>query len=408
MNEERLPLEGVRILDFTTILAGPHLTQWLGVMGAEVIKVETHLRVESRLVSVIAKTPRRMGLNESDSFAIHNYSKKSITLNMKHPDALAYAKRLVQASDVVAENFAGGTMQKWGLGLDVMQALRPGLIVYAGSGYGRYGPRASAPLYAPVADAQNGLVALNGYPGGEPYTLGSSGWTDMAMAMHGAFAVLAALRHRQETGEGQFIDTAMIEVQAQFLCDSYMDFVMNGRVGKPQGNRSECRAPHGVYRAHGDDRWVAISVGTQAEWSALCGVMGNPAWCADPRFADELLRWEHQEALDAHLSEWTVTRTAQEIAAALQAAGVIASASLDFEELLADEQMRERGFFRRMAHPAMGELLVAEFPYKVIGGANGSYFHSPLLGEHNNQIYGDLLGLSSAEIARLESEKVFF
>src|SRR5690606_18802894 len=211
-----LPLEGVRVLDFTTILAGPHITQWLGVLGAEIIKVETHLRAGSRLVSVTAKTPMRMGLNESDSFAIHNYSKKSITLNMKHPEALGLARELVKKCDIITENFAGDTMARWGLGFDEIRALRPNAIVYAGSGFGRTGPRAGAPLYAPVADANNGLVMINGYKGGEPYTLGSSGWTDMAMAMHGTFAILCALRHRQETGEGQYIDCAMIEVQAQF------------------------------------------------------------------------------------------------------------------------------------------------------------------------------------------------
>ncbi len=403
-----LPLEGVRVLDFTTILAGPHITQWLGVLGAEIIKVETHLRAESRLVSVIAKTPRRMGLNESDSFAIHNYSKKSITLNMKHPEALGLARELVKKCDIITENFAGDTMARWGLGFDEIRALRPNAIVYAGSGFGRTGPRAGAPLYAPVADANNGLVMINGYKGGEPYTLGSSGWTDMAMAMHGTFAILCALRHRQETGEGQYIDCAMIEVQAQFLGDLYMDFVLNGRNGARVGNTSEWRAPHGAYRCRGEDQWVAISIGTQPEWETFCSVARRPEWLQRPEFSDELRRWENQEALDALVTEWTREQDAHELARKLQEAGVIATASLDFQELIDDPHVRERGFFRTIHHPVMGELLFAQMPYKTVESSPGNYFHSPLLGEHNGYVFGELLGLSADEIARLEREKVLY
>lgn len=399
---EQLPLAGVRVIDFTTILAGPHLTQWLATLGAEVIKVETVLRAESRLVSVVAKTPRTMGLNESDSFAIHNHGKKSIRLNMKRPEAVEIARRLIAQSSIVAENFGGDVMARWGLGFDRLSAEQPGLIFYAGSGYGRTGKRSRDPIYAPVADAQTGLTITNGYAGGAPYTLGSSGWTDIAMAMHGAFACLAAFRHARRTGQGQYIDTAMIEVEAQFLAGALSDFAMNGRASEARiGNGHAWASPHGCYPAAGDDRWIAIAAAKDAEWTALVETVAEP-WIGDAKFADHLLRWDHREELDAALSAWTRKHDAFDLAERLRAAGVPATASLDLAQLRADPQLAHRNFYRTLDHAAMGALHLSGIPQ----AANGHYSPSPLLGEHQEEILGGLLGMTSTEIAYLEAQQV--
>lgn len=402
MRNASLPLDGVRIIDFTTILAGPHLTQWLSVMGAEVIKIETALRVESRLVSVVAKTPRTMGLNESDSFAIHNHGKKSITLNMKRPEAVEIARALIAQSDMVAENFGGDVMSRWGLGYEHLVTDQPGLIFYAGSGYGRTGRRKRDPIFAPIADAQTGLTITNGYPGGAPYTLGSSGWTDIVMAMHGAYACLSALRHARRTGEGQYIDTAMIEVEAQFLASMLADNAMNGRADHaPRGNGHDWAAPHGCYPCAGDDEWLALATFDDRQWDALCGLIDEP-WTHDPRFSDHLLRWDHREALDAHITAWTRRGQAAELARHLRALNVPATASLDLAALAGDPQLAHRGFYRWLDHAAMGRLHASGMPQC----GDGAYAPAPLLGEHNRDVLGTLLGLSDADVAALEAEKV--
>jgi crotonobetainyl-CoA:carnitine CoA-transferase CaiB-like acyl-CoA transferase len=407
-NGQGRPLDGLRVLDFTTILAGPHLTQWLAVLGAEVIKIETHLRAESRLVSVLAKTPRKMGVNESDSFAIHNYAKKSVTVNMKKPEGLALVRRLVGLSDIVTENFGGSVMQRWGLGYDDLCTLRPDVICYAGSGYGRTGPRSNDPLYAPVADAQCGVTILNGQPDGVPVTLGSSGWTDIAMAMHGAVAVLAAVAHREQTGQGQYIDTAMVECEAQFLGDIHLDYLMNGRTGQRMGNSHVSGAPHGCYPAAGVDRWVAIAVFNDADWVRFCRAAGEPAWTRQPEFSDQLGRWRNRDVLDPLVASWTVTEEARTIATRLQAEGVAATASLDLAEVMADPQLAARDFFKEQAHKAMGRLVFAGLPVKFSRSLEGNFDPSPLLGEHNDYVFGDLLGLSKSDIRSLEAEQVLY
>lgn len=403
-----LPLEGKRIIDFGQMWAGPHLSQWLAVMGAEVIKVETHLRLD--FMRMVGHPPEfeRDDVNAGTAFASLNYGKKGITLNMKKPRAIELARSLIGISDVVTENFGGPVLERWGLGYQDLVKIRPDIIVYAGSGYGRSGPHKARPAYAEIVEAYDGSTYVNGYPGGEPATVGVSPWTDATQAMHGAFAVMAALYHRGNTGEGQYIDAAMIEGSLNFLSEMILGYTMNGVMGERIGNRDKMMAPHGCYRCKGEDAWVAIAVSGEDEWNAFCDALGNPEWTKNEAFSDELNRWNNQDELDKMVETWTRGHDQYKVMTRLQESGVAATASLNVKDLVNDPQLKAREFFIETEHPVLGKLVLAGLPWRPAGSKEGNYSKAPLLGEHNHYVFGELLGLSEKEIADLETEKVIF
>jgi crotonobetainyl-CoA:carnitine CoA-transferase CaiB-like acyl-CoA transferase len=403
-----LPLDGIRILDFGQMWAGPHLTQWLAVMGAEVIKVETHLRLDFMRMVGIPPGIDRGNFNAGTAFASLNYGKKSITLNMNESRAQELAKRIIKKCDVVTENFGGAILERWGLGWQELKKIKPDIIYYAGSGYGRSGPHRARPSYAEIVEAYDGSTYLNGYPGGEPATVGVSPWTDATQAMHGAFAIMAALYHRDRTGEGQYIDAAMIEGSANFLGEMVMGYTMNGALGERMGNRDKSAAPHGCYRCKGNDEWVAIAVGSQAEWQAFVNAIGNPAWAKRAEFRDEANRLHNQDELDKLVEEWTRQHHQYEVMELLQKAGVAAGASLNIKDLVSDPQLKSREFFVDIEHPVIGNITLAGLPWRHDGKQKGNYSCPPLLGEHNDYVFGDLLGLPADEIARLKEAKVIY
>jgi benzylsuccinate CoA-transferase BbsF subunit len=405
---QSLPLAGLRIVDFGQMWAGPHLSQWLAVMGAEVIKVETHLRIDFMRNVGIPPGFERNDFNAGTAFASLNYGKKSITLNMNQPKAVELARDLVKISDAVTENFGGPILERWGLGYEELKKIKPDIIYYAGSGYGRGGPHRSRPAYAEIIEANDGSTYLNGYPGGEPATVGVSPWTDATQAMHGAFAIMAALYHRDLTGEGQYIDASMIEGSANFLGEMVMGYTMNGVLGERMGNRDKIMAPHGCYRCQGDDEWVAIAIGSQAEWKAFVKVMGSPDWAEKEEFSDELSRWQNQDELDRLVEEWTRKCHQYEVMEMLQKAGVAAGASLNVKDLANDPQLKKRRFFIEMEHPVIGRITLPGLPWRPDGRQKGNYSCPPLLGEHNDYVFGELLGLPAEEIARLQEEKVIY
>jgi len=400
---QQLPLEGVRVVDFTTAQAGAHCTQWLGVMGAEVIKIESRVRPDVTRLSSRAET-----LDQSASFVSFNSGKKSITLNMNQPKAVQIVKELVKLSDVVTENFGGATMERWGLGYPELKRLKPDIIVFATSGYGRTGPRKESPAFAPVVDAFSGLLSVNGYVGGIPNVVGNRGWTDAMAAVHGAFVILAALYHRSNTGEGQYIDASMTELNANVLGELVIDYAMNERVAQPVGNRDNIMAPHGCYRCLGEDKWVAVAVSSEQEWQAFCNALGNPEWTKKEEFSDGLSRLNNQEELNRLIEEWTKQHSHYEVMEILQKVGVMAGACLTLEELKSDRQLREREFLLDIEQPLIGKLCLSRMPWRLSGTPGGNYYRAPLLGEHNNYVFGELLGMPEQEIRRLEEEKVIY
>jgi crotonobetainyl-CoA:carnitine CoA-transferase CaiB-like acyl-CoA transferase len=406
---QKLPLEGIRVLDFCQMWAGPHATEWLSVMGAEVIKLETGNRIDYMRTVGAPQGLAGTGPNVGSAFATLNWGKKSITLNMTLPKAQEMAKRLIMKCDVVAENFGGGVLERWGLSYAQMKELKPDIIYYAGSGYGRNGPHKERPAYAEIVDAFDGATSVNGYPGGEPSVVGVSPWTDGAQAMHGAYSILAALHYHKKTGKGQYIDAAMIEGSSNFLGELVMSNIMNGCEGELSGNRDAAMAPHGCYpcRNTGDEsEWIAIAVANQKEWLTLVKLMGNPDWSQKEEFSDELSRWKNQTRLDKQLSVWTKKYGSYELAERLQKAGIAATPSLSTKQSTHDKHLNERGFFVKTSHPVLGDVLLSGLPLRLSDTPRGNYTRAPLLGEDNNYVFGELLGYSIAEIDSLISEKV--
>lgn len=405
---QKLPLEGIRALAFSQAWVGPHLTQWLSVMGAEVIKVETNLHLDTERTTYYRRDGTKSGIEQNPRFASLNYGKKDITLNMNLPKAVELVRELVKISDIVFDNFGGPIMERWGLGYADLKKLKPDIIAYSGSGWGRTGPYTGLPAYATIVDSFTGMYLLNTYDSYEPAVLGSSGWTDLITAQHGLFVILAALYHRSKTGEGQFIDCAMSEASANMIAESFMDYAMNERITGATGNRDDMMAPHGCYRCQGKDKWVAIAVSSQEEWVAFCNAIGNPEWTKKVEFSDELSRWQNQEELDKLIGEWTIKHDHLEVMELLQKAGVMAGATLDVVELMNNPHLKERDFLMDIEHPTMGTLHLLRLPWRLSDTPEGNYQRSPLLGEHNDYVFGNLLGLAKNEIAKLIEEKVIY
>ena len=405
---EKLPLSNIRVLDFTHVRMGPQITQWLAIMGAEVIKVETKVRPEpfqnvGRPGRLTEPVRYRVGY-----FASLNYSKMSITINMKSPKAIELARDLIKHIDIIVENFRGGVMERWGLGYDDLKKINPGIIVCSASGFGRTGPMKDEAAYAPVIDGLAGYAYVNGYPDGEPAEAGPRGFADTIAAFHGAYAILAALYRRSTTGEGQFLDISMVEAEVAFAPEALIEYAINGRVRGRMGNVDESMAPHGVYRCKGPDKWVAIAVANDEEWASLCKAMGHPKWTKDARFSDALSRWNNRNELDALIETWTTKHSHYEAMEILQKAGVAAGASLNVEEVCENPHLNERGFLVDIEYPDKSMIRRLAFPLMLSGSGRGVYTHPPEVGDQNNYVFKEIMGLSDEKIKQLEAEKVIY
>src|SRR5579885_1610276 len=279
---DRLPLAGVRVLDFSWVWAGPFCTLQLAHMGAEVIRVESRARLcTTRRIPPFADNVA--GVNRAGYYNQYNQGKRSIALNLRHPDGLAIAQELVRRCDVVTENFAAGVVERLGLGYETLRELRPGLIMLSISGFGRTGPYRNLAGYGPAVSALSGFVGATGYQDGRPQQLGVS-YADPSAGVLAAAAIVAALIHRDRTGAGMYIDQSLLEPAVALLAEGFLDFAMNGREPGRIGNRDPLMAPHNCYKTRGDaNQWVTIAVGTEREWRSLCAVMGNQDLAADQR-----------------------------------------------------------------------------------------------------------------------------
>ena len=388
----RLPLEGVRIADFTQVVQGPYATMLMAMMGAEVLKMETASRYPG--------DSRDLG-----PFVRNNISKKSISIDFKHPKGVALAKEIVKVSDLVTENFGTGVIERLGLGYEDLKKVKPDVIMLCSTGLGRRGPYKNAiGYYAEVANFA-GLSYLSGYKEGKPGQVAGI-WADHLTGMLIVFAALAALRHHRKTGQGQYIEMCMAENVIAALPERFLDYTVNGRLQPPMENRDFFMAPHGVYRCDGFDKWVAIAVANDEEWASFCRAAGHPEWVDDPRFADTLSRWHNQDELDALVTEWTSQRTNYEVMHILQGAGVAAGPSLNAEGLVSDPHLIERGRFVPLGEVEGNAYTHLAQPWSMSGAPNPNYSRAPRLGEHNTHVLKDLLGMTEEEIAQLEDEGV--
>jgi len=399
-------LQGVRVADFTWLWAGAYATGLMALLGAEVIKIESMSSVDQTRTMTFTIGKAFEGVENSPVFNTINLNKMSVKLNLKRPEAVELAKRIVQISDVVAENMRPGTMERLGLSYDVLKEIKPDIIMLSSSAFGSKGPLRTYGGYAPNFACGSGLANLTGYSDGTPNPM--TGSTDLMSAITGAFAVVAALNCRQQTGEGQYIDLSSVESQSALAGDALMEYLMNGRVQHRRGNRDRIMAPHNCYRCHGEDKWVSIAIATTEEWDALCSVMGNPDWAREPRFADAYSRWSNQEELDRLVTEWTINHTHYEVTEMLQNAGVAAIPSLSNEEIVNDPHFKHRGISTTVEHPVMGEQVVFGVPWRFSKTPSIITKASPLMGESNDYVFGELLGLSDDEISRLTEEGAIY
>ncbi len=394
-----LPLEGLRVLDFGSTLAAPTAGRHFADFGADVIKIESAAHPDTLRVG----TPyanREPGLDRSGYFAAYNAGKRSLAIDMNQPGATAIIRGLVERADVVLENFVPGVMQRWGLTWDILREWNPRLVFASHALQGQDGPYTRHRGYGQIASAMTGWYDLTGEAGGEP--LGPySAYTDFLTWPILAAAILAAMEERDRTGAGQRIDHAQVESSIHFLAPLLLDLQLNGRLATRAANREPSIAPSNVYRAAGDDRWVAIATPEDWHWECLCAAIGRPALATDERFATLAARKANEAEIDALLAQYCATRDADALADELQAAGVPAAKVARASDLFADPQLAHRGFFVRLPHPVLGEHAVITPSFRIEGVDATPRRAAPLLGEHTYEILIGLLGIDDAEVAAM-------
>ncbi len=399
-------LKGIRVADFSWIWAGPYAASLLGYMGAEVIKIESRARIDQTRKGTIMDTDNFDGLNYSPTFNNANLNKKGVSIDISKPEGAALARRLVAECDIVVSNMRPGKMEKLGLGYDDLKMVKEDIIMIESSGFGATGPYKGFAGFAPIFASFGGLAYVTGYGDGEPNVM--SGVQDLRAGTLSAFIVLAALLHRQKTGEGQYIDLSSSECLSTLIGPELMEFTMNGRSPYRSGNEDAIMAPHGCYRCKGDDKWISIAVGNDREWKALCKVMGEPEWCRKKEYADMPGRWKNRKELNSRLEEWTAGHTHYELMERLQEAGVAAMPSFDAEEILRDSHTKARGLFTAVHHPKIGDQVVMNPAWKFSETPARITKAGPLMGESNEEIFGSLLGLKQVETELLKEKKVIY
>lgn len=405
------PLDGITVLDVTEVWAGPMATSLLGDLGARVIKIESYPRASmTRLPG--STTSRGYMQNDPsapkvwDRQAIHNMAnrnKYTVTLNLAHAKGIEVFNKLIKISDVFVEAYSSGTLEKLGISYGGLKELQPDLIMVSANGWGVEGPYQGYVTLGSSLEAFTGHQALRGYPDSDPTRAPVVQHTDTAGASTMAFAVLVALHHRAATGEGQWLDISQVEGFLPHMARPLMDCFMNGRVPGPMGNRDYHMAPHGCYRCKGEDNWLVITVSNDDEWHGLCRGMGNPQWAEDERFATGIGRYHRQDDLDSRVQQWTLQQDKLEAMHMLQSLGVPAQAVLDDVDMFADPNLEARGFYQVLPHPRFGDFIYPGFLWKMNGMDWPIDMPPGGLGEHNNYVYGALLGMSKREIAELES-----
>ena len=399
-------LEGVRVLDFAQVWAGPYCSMLLALNGAEVIKVESERRTDhSRVFSVTLGT-RYKGKDESPLFNTLNLNKVDITLNLSRPKGVELAKDIARVCDVVIENFRPGVMSRLGLDYVAVRKVKPDIIYLSSSSRGGAGPEWNYAGYAPIFAGLGGLSYVTGHPDGMPSKI--SGRTDLLVGTSAFLAILAALIYRSRTGTGQHIDLSSSEAMGVLVGDAFMAYAMNSRDHTRQGNRDSSMAPHNCYRCKGDDKWISIAIASDEEWQAFCDAVGNLDWTRDDRFSDTYSRKANEEELDILVSEWTINHTHYEAMEILQRAGVAAMPSFSSEELFDNPHLKERGVFTELDHPVMGKQTVVGPPWKLSATPTKVTRHAPLLGEHNRYVFGELLGMLEEDIEQLQREEVIY
>lgn len=392
-------LEGVRVIEFSAGMAGPWIGRFMAYCGAEVIRVESanHPDVTRQYVPPWAP---EMGTQPQLSpwFTDWNAGKRFIALDLTQPKAVELAKRVVAICDVVVENYRSGVVDKLGLGYPELRRVRPELIMLSSSGYGDSGPYSRYVTWGPNIEALAGLSKLSGFPERE-CTMTQYAYPDALSALHGLFAVMCALDYRRRTGRGQYIGLSQLETTVSVIGHVMMDHLAHGREPQKLGNRSLHAAPYGCYRCMGEDRWCVIAVSNDSEWESFCNALGEPEWIRHPRFATLASRLENMDELDRLIEGWTARRSASDVMMALQEAGVAAGVVQNTEDQMhRDRQLAARRFFEEIEHLKKGKVTATGIPLGLTGTPGRSGCAGAAVGQDNEYVFGQLLGMSQSEI----------
>jgi len=392
------PFAGARVISFPTGIVGPALASFLADHGAEVISIEAGRALRS---------PQRGQRWQVASDLESNHGKKRIAINMKSPEGLALTKQLIAKSDVVAENYSARVMASWGLDYPRMKEIRGDIIMASLQAFGQTGPRRDFISFGPILMAYSGMTYLWRDPAVERPGAGcQTAFPDFIAPSYGALAILAALHHRARTGAGQYIDLSQAETAASMIAPAYLEYFINGREPQPLGNISPFAAPHGAYRCKGDDRWCAISIESQEDWLKFCEITGHKDWAADERFADLASRITNRDALDAAVESWTSKQTPHQVMVILQRDGIGAGIVQTAEDLYRDPHLRERGFSREVSHNAVGWVTRGGPSVRFTESHQTGTGIAHSAGDDNEAVFGQLLGLSSAQIKDLIDREV--
>jgi len=524
-------LEGIKVIDFTTVIAGPFITKTMAAYGAEVIKLESRShpdlwrggmggggRRRGMMMGMRMTPPRPFNpwMNSGSPYGYWNTGKMSLALDLTKPRGLELAKKLVARADIVVENFAGGVAERMGLGYDVLKKVKPDIIMLASCMQGQTGPHSRHPGYGTQLVNLSGLSGISGWPDRDPAGIGP--YTDYTAPQYSLLAIMAALDYRRRTGKGQYIDVSQYETTVHLMAPLVLDNQVNDRISIRTGNkdpnmvphnaypckrthedrfiaigvytdeewksfcelissppwtkdpkfstlkgrreneaeldrlveawtleqlpedienrfqnaeepvpvaivknkeefyhhvprvkgRSPYAAPHGVYRCRWEDRWCVIAVATDEEWHKFCKVIGDPDWTKGPEFITLEKRKENEEALDQYIAEWTIRHTPKEVMEMMQSAGVAAGVVSTGEDLLAhDEQLAHRRYWQKLEHPEIGDgVYYGATPSFIMSKCPWQVKRAPLMGEHNEHVLKDILGLSDKEVEDLIMEEV--
>lgn len=405
------PLAGIRVVELSEGFAIPYACRLLADMGAEVIKIESWMRPDSNRTWPVPENKRGPEFwNEGALNHDANRGKYIFGLHLDSPESKQVFTKLVERSDIIAENYTPRVMKNFGFDYEQLREIKRDIIMISSTGFGHSGPWTNYSSFGMTLEPTAGLSNLTGYPDGPPIRTQFGTALDMSAGSVGAFAMLAALRHRRRTGRGQWIDLAQYEIGAQLIAPSVMDFTMNGVIQTRIGNRHTSMAPHGVYPCRGKDVWLAIAVRNDDEFAALCLVMEKPELAEDDRFVDVIVRYDHQDELDTLISDWTRGRDRFELFHALQQAGVPAAPVQTNKDVLLDPHLRARDFFSMPeAFPrtkSVGRRPNTGPAYKLSKTPGEIRWMAPPMGEHNELILGEFLGYSEPEIAQFAASGI--
>ena len=391
-------LSGIKVLDLSRFIAGPHCAMLLGDLGADVVKVERTLAGDDT---------RSLGpyiAGESIYFMMFNRNKRSLTLNFRNPEAQDLLRRLVLEADVLVENFRPGTMEKMGCGWEDLRKINPRLVMARLSGFGQENSLAAEPCFDGIAQAITGFMDLTGDPKGGPMMAGTF-LVDYATALHATIGILAALNHRNNTGEGQVVDVSLIGGATSMLMTAIPEYLVNGRRMTRAGNRDRYAAPANTFKAK-DGVWLHMVAGNKAHFPRFARMIGKPELLDDPRFSTLEQRMENVDAIEAIAAEWIGARNADEVLAALRVAELPSARIRTIEEVANDPYMREAGHIVDVVHPRAGVVPMQGPPVGLGSTPTAVRRPPPVLGEHVSEVLHDWLSLDDAEIDRLKAATI--